>query len=74
MKKLLLFLFVPLASFAQQTIPLTDLQAFDQPSSNWTIEGALKAKYTDTSFQVSSGKGVLVNTLRHGKYKRNVAW
>ena len=70
MKKLLLFLFVPLASFAQQTIPLTDLQAFDQPSSNWTIEGALKAKYTDTSFQVSSGKGVLVNTLRHGKYKR----
>lgn len=70
MKKLFLFLFVPLASFAQQTVPLTDLQAFDQPSSNWTIEGAIKSNYTDTSFQVSSGKGVLVNTLRHGKYKR----
>jgi hypothetical protein len=71
MKKILLFLFVPLASFAQQMIPLTDLQAFDQPSSNWTIEGAIKSNYTDTSFQVSSGKGVLVNTLRHGKYKRS---
>ena len=57
--------------FAQQEVPLTDLQAFDQPSSNWTIEGAIKSNYLDTSFQVSSGKGVLVNTLRHGKYKRS---
>ena len=56
---------------AQQSIPLQDLSAFDHPSSNWTIEGAVKAAYQDTSLQVAPGQGVLVNTLRNGKYKRS---
>ena len=47
------------------------MSAFDHPSTNWTIEQVIKARPTDTSFQVSSGKGVLLNTLRHGKYKRS---
>lgn len=71
MKKLFLFLLLPCVSWAQQEIPLNDLRAFDQPSSNWTIEQAVKANYTDTSFQVSPGNGILVNTLRNGKYKRS---
>ncbi len=71
MKKLFLLLLMPCVSWAQQEIPLNDLRAFDQPSSNWTIEQAVKANFTDTSFQVSAGKGILVNTLRNGKYKRS---
>jgi hypothetical protein len=70
MRKTLLLLLLSWTSFAQQTIPLTDLQAFAQPSTNWSIEGAVRATYTDTSFQVATGKGVLLNTLRHGKYQR----
>ena len=70
MKKVFYLLLLPWVCWAQQTIPLTDLSAFDHPSTNWTIEQVIKAKPTDTSFQVSSGKGVLLNTLRHGKYKR----
>lgn len=55
---------------AQQYIPLHDLNAFDQPSSNWTIEAGVKAQPSDTAFQIQAGKGVLVNTLRNGKYRR----
>ena len=61
---------MPFFGFAQQSIPLTDLSAFDQPSKNWTIEQSVFAKYSDTLFQVSPGKGVIVNTLRSGKYHR----
>jgi hypothetical protein len=73
MKKLLftLLLAAPLCAWAQQAIPLTDLSAFDQPSKNWTIEQAVFATYADTALQVSPGKGVLVNTLRSGKYHRS---
>ena len=71
MKKVIYLLLLPWVCWAQQTIPLTDLSAFDHPSTNWTIEQVIKARPTDTSFQVSSGKGVLLNTLRHGKYKRS---
>lgn len=70
MKKVFFLLLLPWVCWAQQTIPLTDLSAFDHPSTNWTIEQVIKARPSDTSFQVSSGKGVLLNTLRHGKYKR----
>ena len=72
MKKLLftLLLAAPLCAWAQQAIPLTDLSAFDQPSKNWTIEQAVFSTYADTALQVSPGKGVLVNTLRGGKYHR----
>jgi hypothetical protein len=73
MKKMLfsLLLVAPICAWAQQSIPLTDLAAFDQPSKNWTIEQAVFAKYADTAFQVSPGQGVLVNTLRSGKYHRS---
>lgn len=73
MKKLLfsLLLATPFVGRAQQAIPLADLNAFDQPSKNWTIEQAATANYTDTLFQITPGKGVLVNTLRSGKYHRS---
>lgn len=72
MKKILFFLLLaaPICAWAQQSIPLTDLTAFDQPSKNWTIEQSVFATYSDTLFQVSPGKGILVNTLRSGKYHR----
>ncbi len=72
MKKLLFLLLLasPLGAWAQQSIPLNDLSAFEQPSKNWTIEQAVFATYSDTLFQVSPGTGVLVNTLRGGKYHR----
>ena len=73
MKKILFSLLctIPFFGIAQQAIPLTDLSAFDQPSKNWTIEQAVFATYSDTLFQVSPGQGVLVNTLRSGKYHRS---
>ena len=73
MKKILfsLLLAAPICAWAQQAIPLSDLSAFDQPSKNWTIEQAVFATYSDTLFQVSPGQGVLVNTLRSGKYHRS---
>ena len=72
MKKILFSLLIslPFCAWSQQSIPLTDLSAFDQPSKNWTIEQNVFAHYSDTLFQVSPGKGVLVNTLRGGKYHR----
>lgn len=70
MKKIIFFFLIPLGVWAQQSIPLSDLGAFDKPSNNWTIEQGIKAQYSDTSFQISSGKGIIVNTLRNGKYKR----
>lgn len=69
-RKILIFLCFSLPLWAQQNIPLNDLSAFDHPSNNWTIEQMVKSKYTDTAFQISMGKGILVNTLRNGKYKR----
>lgn len=71
MKKLLLFLLWPGLAWAQQEIALHDLSAFDHPSTNWTVEQSVIASSSDTSFQVSPGKGILVNTLRNGKYKRS---
>ena len=61
---------LPFLGNAQQSIPFADLSAFDQPSKNWTIEQAVYSTYSDTLFQLSPGKGVLVNTLRSGKYHR----
>ena len=61
---------LPFLGNAQQSIPFADLSAFDQPSKNWTIEQAVYSTYLDTLFQLSPGKGVLVNTLRSGKYHR----
>jgi hypothetical protein len=52
MKKLLFSLLIatPLVGWAQQAIPLTDLNAFDQPSKNWSIEQAVTAKYIQTPY------------------------
>ena len=69
-RKILIFSCFSLPLWAQQNIPLNDLSAFDHPSNNWTIEQMVKSKYTDTAFQISMCKGILVNTLRNGKYKR----
>lgn len=70
MRKLLLLTLVSWTCLGQQRVSLTDLTAFQRPSSNWTIEGAVQAAYSDSSFQVATGNGILVNTIRNGKYKR----
>jgi hypothetical protein len=71
MRKIILLCLLSWTSFAQQQLTLNDLSAFQKPSSNWTIEGAVQAAYADTSLQVATGQGILVNTLRNGKYKRS---
>jgi len=70
--KYLFFFFscISFYTFAQQHIPLKDLSAFDSPTNNWTIEGRVKGSPEDTLFQVSMGDGILLNTLRNGKYRR----
>ncbi len=70
MRNILLLSLLSWSCWAQQTIHLNDLSAFRTPSANWTIEGAVQAAYSDSSFQVATGKGMLVNTLRNGKYHR----
>ncbi|MEY2792269.1 MAG: hypothetical protein RJA76_261 [Bacteroidota bacterium] len=67
---ILLISIITFPSIAQQIIPLKDLSAFDAPSKNWTIEGRLKGSPSDSLFQVSMGEGILLNTLRGGKYHR----
>jgi hypothetical protein len=71
MRKIILLCLLSWSSFAQQQLALKDLSAFLNPSTNWTIEGAVQAAYSDTSLQVATGQGILVNTLRNGKYKRS---
>ena len=71
MRKLILLSLLSWTCFAQQQVNLKDLSTFRNPSTNWTIEGAVQAAYSDTSLQVATGQGILVNTLRHGKYKRS---
>lgn len=67
---LLIFSIISFATFAQQSISLKDLSAFDAPTKNWTIEGRVKGNPSDTLFQSSLGEGILLNTLRNGKYHR----
>lgn len=62
--------FLALPAFSQQMISLKDLSAFDHPTKNWTIQGKVLGSPTDTLFQSSPGEGVLLNTLRNGKYHR----
>ncbi len=71
MRNILLLTLLSWTCLAQQHVELKDLTAFQHPSTNWTIEGAVQAAYADTSLQVATGQGVLVNTLRNGKYKRS---
>ncbi|MEY4274874.1 MAG: hypothetical protein RL638_1822 [Bacteroidota bacterium] len=70
MRNILLLSLLSWACLAQQPVNLIDLSAFKSPSANWTIEGAVQAAYSDSSFQVATGKGILVNTIRNGKYHR----
>ncbi len=71
MKHLVFLVFLlPFSSLAQQIINLKDLSAFESPSKNWTIEGKVVGAPTDSLFQVSMGEGILLNTLRNGKYHR----
>ncbi len=67
---LLIFSIVSFTCFSQQSISLKDLSVFDSPSKNWTVEGRVKGNPADSLFQVSMGEGILLNTLRNGKYHR----
>jgi hypothetical protein len=71
MRKLILLSLLSWTCLAQQQVTLKDLTSFQHPSTNWSIEGAVQAAYSDTSLQVAMGQGILVNTLRNGKYKRS---
>ena len=71
MRNILLLTLLSWTCLAQQQVNLTNLAAFQHPSNNWTIEGAVQSAYSDTTLQVATGQGILVNTLRNGKYKRS---
>lgn len=62
--KLLLLLLLALASQyvpAQTPLPLTSLEAFVPPGSNWQIAGAVSAGPEDSQFKTQAGTGILVN-------------
>ncbi len=68
MKKLLFLLF-PISAFAQTEIPLNDLNAFKNPSANWTIEGSVVGDHQATALTSTPGKGVLFCSLKGAKYQ-----
>lgn len=70
MKKLLFLLF-PISVFAQTEIPLNDLNAFKNPSTNWTIVGGISGDYQATTLNSSDGKGILYGTAKGAKYQAN---
>ena len=70
MLKKLLFLFVPITGFAQTQIPLNDLSAFKNPSINWTIEGGVTGNFNGNVLTPTSGKGVMLCTLRNPRLTR----
>lgn len=69
MIKKLLFFLIPITGFAQTQIPLNDLSAFKNPSSNWTIEGGVTGNFNGNTLTATAGKGVLVCTLKGAKYQ-----
>jgi hypothetical protein len=70
MKKLLFLLF-PISVFAQTEIPLNDLNAFKNPSANWTVEGSVVGDHQATSLTSAAGKGILFCSLKGAKYQAN---
>ena len=70
MLKKLLFLLIPFTGFAQTQIPLNDLSAFKNPSINWTIEGGVTGNFNGNVLTPTSGKGVMLCTLRNPRLTR----
>ena len=61
-------LLAPSASFAQSTISLDDLSAFQKPSKNWQIVSAVTANLEQKNqLSTQSGTGVLVNLMDRTK-------
>lgn len=58
-------------SFAQNTLPLTDMSFFQSPGTSWSIAGDVKGSLTEKGIlNTSPGTGVLVNITNdknHGK-------
>lgn len=69
-EKLILFFLFPLIGFAQTQIPLNDLSAFKNPSINWTIEGGITGNFNGNTLTPTSGKGVMLCTLRNPRLTR----
>ncbi len=70
MFKKLLFLLVPITGFAQTQISLSDLSSFKNPSINWTIEGGVTGNYDGKTLTPTSGKGIMLCTLRNPRLTR----
>ena len=70
MIKKLLFLLIPITGFAQTQIPLNDLNAFKNPSINWTIEGGVTGNFNGNVLTPTSGKGIMLCTLRNPRLTR----
>ena len=70
MLKKLLFLLISFTGFAQTQIPLNDLSAFKNPSINWTIEGGVTGNFNGNVLTPTSGKGVMLCTLRNPRLTR----
>jgi hypothetical protein len=68
MFKKLLFLLIPVSTFAQTEISLNDLSAFKNPSDAWSIQGSVWGNAFETTLKNTAGKGVLLNQLKGAKY------
>ena len=71
MLKKLLFLLIPITGFTQTQIQLNDLSAFKNPSINWTIEGGVTGNFNGNALSPTSGKGVMLCTLRNPRLTRS---
>lgn len=67
MRKLILLTLWPFLSHSQHIVNLEDLSEFEDPTKNWSIQQSANCGPWDSQFLISSGKGVLVNTLVKGQ-------
>ncbi|MEY2648448.1 MAG: hypothetical protein RL282_1161 [Bacteroidota bacterium] len=64
---LFFFVFISSTVLAQKVkprlrnLPLSNLEAFQSPGSNWNIVGAAQAGYNDTILNTAKGEGILFN-------------
>ena len=55
------------------SLPLSDLTAFNTKGEQWKIVGAVAAGYTDTLLKNTSGEGILLNDFNRGVHYRTAA-
>ncbi len=69
MKKFLFLFLAGTAAQAQNTLPLTDLSAFKNPSNVWRIVGGVTGSPTSTTLTAQPGTGVLLDVPNKTPYQ-----